>query len=83
MTMPHLMNCPHSGDGWCLDCVKEQQDELEQLKSALESQRRWWHQIPSGIDLEADPEDTSPEDSSAHIAGLAVQEIDTFLKVGS
>lgn len=23
MTMPHLMNCPHSEDGWCLDCVKE------------------------------------------------------------
>lgn len=23
MTMPHLMNCPHSEDGWCLSCVKE------------------------------------------------------------
>lgn len=21
MTMPHLMNCDHSEDGWCLDCV--------------------------------------------------------------
>lgn len=21
MTMPHLMNCAHSEDGWCLDCV--------------------------------------------------------------
>lgn len=21
--MPHLMNCPHDPDGWCLDCVKE------------------------------------------------------------
>lgn len=21
MTMPHLMNCEHSEDGWCLDCV--------------------------------------------------------------
>lgn len=27
MTMPHLMNCPHSEDGWCLDCVKELWDE--------------------------------------------------------
>ncbi len=26
MTMPHLMNCQHSGDGWCLDCVKELYD---------------------------------------------------------
>ena len=23
MTMPHLMNCAHSEDGWCLECVKE------------------------------------------------------------
>lgn len=23
MTMPHLTNCPHSGEGWCLNCVKE------------------------------------------------------------
>lgn len=21
MTMPHLMNCPHQGEGWCLQCV--------------------------------------------------------------
>lgn len=23
MTMPHLMNCDHSDDGWCLACVKD------------------------------------------------------------
>lgn len=23
MTMPHLQNCSHSKDGWCLNCVKE------------------------------------------------------------
>lgn len=28
MTMPHLMNCPHSED-WCLACVKEMHAELE------------------------------------------------------
>lgn len=27
MTMPHLMNCPHSGQGWCLDCVKNYHDD--------------------------------------------------------
>jgi len=27
MTMPHLMNCPHSEEGWCLSCVKELWDE--------------------------------------------------------
>lgn len=24
MTIPHLMNCSHSVDSWCLDCVKEE-----------------------------------------------------------
>ena len=28
MTMPHLMNCSHSEDGWCLECVKELNSEL-------------------------------------------------------
>lgn len=32
MTIPHLMNCRHRGDGWCLDCVKRLHDELEQLR---------------------------------------------------
>lgn len=31
MTMPHLMNCPHSEDGWCLDCVKEMHDSYEEI----------------------------------------------------
>lgn len=29
MTMPHLSNCPHDGDGWCIDCVKGMYFELE------------------------------------------------------
>ena len=35
MTMPHLMNCPHSADSWCLDCVKELQDKYESSRSEL------------------------------------------------
>jgi hypothetical protein len=27
--MPTLQNCPHSGDGWCLDCVKQLNDAHE------------------------------------------------------
>jgi len=27
MTMPHLMNCDHSHEGWCLACVKREHDE--------------------------------------------------------
>jgi len=32
MTMPHLMNCPHSGDGWCLKCVQEEYKILNEKK---------------------------------------------------
>jgi len=32
MTMPHLENCPHDSDGWCLDCVKELYDANEKLR---------------------------------------------------
>jgi len=31
MTMPHLSNCPHDGDGWCIDCVKIMHSELERM----------------------------------------------------
>jgi len=31
MTMPHLMNCPHSEDGWCLRCVEELYEEKQRL----------------------------------------------------
>ena len=33
MTMPHLMNCEHIEDGWCLDCVGEQYKELKTLRA--------------------------------------------------
>ena len=35
MTMPHLMNCSHSPDGWCLDCVGNLQAENEALDTEL------------------------------------------------
>ncbi len=36
MTMPHLMNCSHSGDGWCLQCVGELQSEVDKMKELSE-----------------------------------------------
>lgn len=35
--------------------------------------------LPSGIDEDADPEDTSPEDATAHIGGLIWQECNKFI----
>jgi hypothetical protein len=32
MTMPHLSNCPHSADGWCLPCVGELWESLEETR---------------------------------------------------
>ena len=46
---------------------------LRQAKEALEEQIGYWHQLPSGIDEEAEIENDSPEDAAAHVAGLAVQ----------
>lgn len=35
MTIPHLMNCSHSGDGWCLECMRPVFQELEELRSFI------------------------------------------------
>lgn len=43
MTMPHLMNCDHSADGWCLDCVKklwEEKSLIDDLWEGVESEER-------------------------------------------
>ena len=36
MTIPHLMNCPHMDDGWCLDCVRQMYDENEAARALVE-----------------------------------------------
>lgn len=39
MTMPHLMNCPHSEEHICLDCSKDnwdfQQSQIDRLENQL------------------------------------------------
>lgn len=42
MTMPHLENCRHSESGWCLDCVKAQWTELNNLQTMFKDA------LPSG-----------------------------------
>lgn len=60
MTMPHLMNCPHSGSGWCLDCVAKlyeqknscivkfpiSEDLIETAKKAGQDGVRIWYGRP-------------------------------------
>lgn len=33
--MPHLMNCPHSPDSWCLSCVKVLWEEKYKLEEFI------------------------------------------------
>jgi hypothetical protein len=49
-------------------------EAVKGLLEALASQVKWWEQVPSGVDYEADLDNQSPYDSTAHIAGLAVRE---------
>lgn len=35
MTMPHLENCIHKDDGWCLDCIKELGKENLKFSQAI------------------------------------------------
>lgn len=37
MTMPTLMNCSHSGYGWCLNCVRQLAAELDEARAEAQS----------------------------------------------
>lgn len=37
MTMPHLMNCEHSDDGWCLGCVNDLHARCERAEAVVAS----------------------------------------------
>ena len=43
MTMPHLSNCEHQADGWCLECVGKLHAQVEELKDVL-SEANWFVQ---------------------------------------
>lgn len=48
----------------------------EEIEDAI---RLLW-QLPSGIDVEADESDLSPDDASAHIAGLVLRRLEDALE---
>ena len=58
MTMPHLMNCSHSGEGWCIQCVREQHDELESMTTQRDAllaacqEVNQWIECDTMVDLE-------------------------------
>ena len=62
MTMPHLMNCNHSEDGWCLDCVKKLWEENHELRIAMCFDDYGWRIVEGG----ASPGCILIEDESGH-----------------
>lgn len=68
MTMPHLMNCPHLADGWCLTCVGAQYDKKEE---AVELVRAFMHAY--GVNgLGSDRVDVHNE-AAAFLAGVSAK----------
>lgn len=55
-------------------------EEARILREALENQRRWWENVPSGVDYDCDPDDPCPDDDTAWRAGCAIRDIDDALK---
>ena len=45
----------------------------DKLIEALETQIKYWYSLPGGVDEDANPDNPSPEDATAHTAGLAVE----------
>ena len=52
---------------------------LERCAEELKNQEYLWRNLPSGIDEDADENDGSPEDGTAHMGGLAVRQIQKLL----
>ena len=46
---------------------------MRRALEALEGQQDFWYSLPSGVDEEAQIDNGSPEDATAHVAGLAVK----------
>lgn len=46
MTIPYLMNCAHSDEGWCLDCMRTLTRELEELRAIVNKMPRTKDGVP-------------------------------------
>lgn len=47
---------------------------LEEVKESLGTQIHMWEGVSSGVDYDADESDESPQDATAHLAGLAIKQ---------
>lgn len=68
MTMPHLMNCAHSAEGWCLECVGHLHSEVQNAQQARASSGAQACQDGQALDVARTPEG---EPLGSHLARLA------------
>lgn len=55
MTIPWMMNCAHSEEGWCLVCVVEQGNRLERAEMALRKIAQWHGEFPPATTRDGKP----------------------------
>jgi Restriction alleviation protein Lar len=68
MTMPHLMNCAHCAEGWCLECVGHLHAEVQNAQQACALSGTQAHQRGQALDVPRTPEG---EPLGSHLARLA------------
>jgi hypothetical protein len=55
MTIPYLMNCPHSGDGWCLECVAALGHDAIQLRTERDRLKAFCEKLAADLYKNGDP----------------------------
>lgn len=63
-----------------LDAYMRMTKHARELERELRWQRDYWESVPSGADYEADEDDECPDDTVAHMAGIAIRRINRLLK---
>ena len=61
MTIPYLMNCSHSDEGWCLEFVRNLGEENERLDEHLECAKKRIYQLISAY-IHENPRPDCPPD---------------------
>lgn len=81
--MPHMMNCTHSGEGWCLECVEKVAEQVARLTAENEQLTAKLNCEPRLIELKYTPE-SGVETTMEHwaVKHLAASLLDTFREAG-
>lgn len=75
--IPELMNCAHSGEGWCLDCMQAMIPRVEVAAALEELRSDWYRQKIEAID----PSEPLYPDQQGHNSTVEsfVEDLDTVI----